>query len=64
MLDKIKEYNKCNFHQCTLCHKEVYKYEEFIITITKGVFKRHFAHTSCFNKLLKKEKIKNEKILC
>lgn len=55
-MDKIKEYNKTYFHQCPLCNKEVYAYDEFIITITKGVLKRHFAHTSCFNKLLKRRK--------
>ena len=55
-MDKIKEYNKSYFHQCPLCHKEVDKDDEFIITITKGVLKRHFAHTRCFNKLLKRRK--------
>jgi len=54
MLDKIKEYNKTYFHQCALCHKEVNVKDEFIVTITKGVLKRHFAHTSCFNKLIKR----------
>ena len=55
-MDKIKEYNKSYFHQCPLCLKEVNANEEFIVTITKGVLKRHFAHTSCFNKLLKRRK--------
>lgn len=55
-MDKLKEYNKTNFHQCSLCLKEVGKDEEFILTITKGVLKRNFAHTSCFNKLLKRRK--------
>ena len=56
-MDKIKEYNKSYFHQCPLCLKEVNANDEFIVTITKGaVFKRHFAHTSCFNKLLKRRK--------
>ena len=54
-MDKIKEYNKTYFHQCPLCLKEVNANDEFIIT-TKGVLKRHFAHTSCFNKLLKRRK--------
>lgn len=55
-MDKIKEYNKSYFHQCPLCLKEVNANDEFIVTITKGVIKRHFAHTSCFNKLLKRRK--------
>lgn len=55
-MDKLKEYNKCNFHQCPLCLKEVNADDEFILTITKGVIKRHFAHTNCFNKLLKRRK--------
>ena len=55
-MDKIKEYNKTNFHQCPLCLKEVNANDEFIVTITKGVLKRNFAHTSCFNKLLKRRK--------
>lgn len=55
-MDKLKEYNKTNFHQCPLCLKEVDKDEEFILTITKGVLKRNFAHSSCFNKLIIKRR--------
>lgn len=55
-MNKLKEYDKTYFHQCPLCLKEVGKDEEFILTITKGVLKRNFAHTSCFNKLLKRRK--------
>lgn len=38
-MNKLKEYDKTYFHQCTLCLKEVGKDEEFILTITKGVLK-------------------------
>lgn len=55
-MNKLNEYDKTYFHQCPLCLKEVGKDEEFILTITKGVLKRNFAHTSCFNKLLKRRK--------
>ena len=54
-MDKIKEYKKTYFHKCPLCLKEVNENDDFILTITKGVLKRNFAHTSCFNKLLKGE---------
>ena len=54
-MDKLKEYNKTNFHQCALCHNEVYSYDDFILTITKGVLKRNFAHTECYNKLLRRK---------
>ena len=57
-MDKIKEYKKTYFHQCPLCLKEVKENDDFIVTITKGVLKRNFAHTSCFNKLLKRRKNK------
>lgn len=51
-MNKLNEYDKTYFYQCPLCLKD----EEFILTITKGVLKRNFAHTSCFNKLLKRRK--------